>query len=358
MKVFYPPVGIAHITRDVTDLVTDRVQGCDSVQTACVMQPKANPHFGTMIVLMTTFALAERMRDRFAMPTEVVIDVLENSPSTQVIGDGERYSVCLSHSCEGGVAESELYTRPIRVLADFLSGASGLRFRVRSYAEIQAQDAFRTGMLSVLRRRDEFDPIVSPSEHQLRIRPVCGRCGIVDKTSESVVFHDGPSGPRLSASCPNCGLFDVPLADKSSIIDANSPIRTILRSHAFILQRIATRQETVIVNGSDWAGVWMQRVYFDGLALLGHCGKATPMNYFSPQVLDESGAKLSKTIYLEDGAYSHLNPAWLSATEFVRAFGEAGVMKLFGEVRSWAREPRRLFRDYSLGYFEELFEKR
>ena len=355
MQVYYPPVGIAHISHSIFDLLEDRLRKAKSLQCAFITQPKSNPHLGTVVVLMVTFAVAKHLQRIFNLQTHVLIDMLDNSPVKTFVQDGKEYSLCLSHSTIDGVPASEYNMRPIFEMADLLRKRTGIKYKVRRYKDIQNDAGFRDGMIEILRRREEFIPVVSPSEHRLRIRPICKKCGLVDKRALSVEFYDDKENPYLVAVCPNCGSFRTYLLDGNDVIDANTPVRTILRSVAFVEQFRESNTATVIVNGKDWAGVWMQRVYFDGLALFGYTGRQIPMNLFSPLILDESGAKLSKTIYLQENAYSNLEPVWVSASAFIQGFGEMGVHRLFTEVTSWVEEPRKFFRNYSVSYLQNLF---
>ncbi len=80
-----------------------------------------------------------------------------------------------------------------------------------------------------------------------------------------------------------------------------------------------------------------------------------PFNIFTPQILDGSGAKLSKTIYLAAGTYTDIPPAWTSMQAFENRFGSAGLRMLWDEVYAWARSPEKFFRNYSVRYLEYLF---
>ena len=94
----------------------------------------------------------------------------------------------------------------------------------------------------------------------------------------------------------------------------------------------------------------MQRVYFDGLHQLGCTGTQVPFNIFTPQILDDSGAKLSKTIYLTRGAYADVPPAWTSMQAFQDRFGSSGLDRLWAEISGWVRSPRKFFRNYTVRY--------
>jgi len=354
MEIVYPPVGIAHITGQIPDLIADRMTAASRVRVACAMQPKAAPHFGTGIVVMTAFALARLFQDTFARPATVLLDMLDNAPAQTTVIDGIEYSLCLSHATDSGHSTAETNTEPVRRLAGWASQRAGTGFGLRRYSEIQAQPGFRHGLAGILARPQDFEPLFSPSEHRLRVRPVCPQCGLVDKAARTVQVRQD-NGLTLLFRCGYHGSQVSRLDDLAAVIDANTPIRTVLRSLCFSHDREEHGTETVVLNGGDWAATWMQRVYFDGLNRLGCCGTQVPFNIFTPQILDDSGAKLSKTIYLTGGAYTDISPAWTSMQAFEDRFGPAGLDMLWDEVSGWVRSPERFFRNYTVRYLEYAF---
>lgn len=354
MEIVYPPTGIVHIIDQIPDLVADRMGTAAQVRVACAMQPKAAPHFGTGIVVMSAFALARLFQDTFGAKATVLLDVLDNAPAQATVINDVEYTLCLSHAQDGGQSTADKNTEPVRRLAAWASRQAGISFSLRRYSEIQAQPVFRHGLGRILSRADVFEPLFSPSEHRLRIRPVCPRCGLTDKAARTVqIRHD--DGPALLFSCGYHGTQVARLDDPAAVIDTNTPIRTVLRSLCFSHDRHEHGTETIVLNGGDWAGAWMQRVYFDGLHQLGCCGTSVPFNIFTPQILDDSGAKLSKTIYLTAGTYTDISPAWTSMQAFENRFGPAGLRMLWDEVCAWARSPEKFFRNYSVRYLEYLF---
>lgn len=353
MEIVYPPVGIAHIVERIPDLLSDRVNSAASVRIACIMQPKSEPHFGSAVVILSAFALAQLLHGKFQKNTTVLVDILDNAPGETIIINGVEYTRCLSHQIEDGRSVADWYTEPIKRLAGWASSHAQIPVETRRYAQIQAQPGFRQGLVTILSRISDFTPMFSPSEGVLRIRPICSSCGMVDKTARTVRFseYDRTLGFLCAHDGPQTALLDNP----SDIIDANAPIRTVLRSLCFHQARKGDGVETVILNGGDWAGEWMQRVYFDGLSELGCTSRMAPFNMFTPQILDRSGAKLSKTIYLSKGAYADISPAWTSITAFEDRFGGSGLTRLWEEITGWVRSPKLFFRNYSVDYFEHLF---
>jgi hypothetical protein len=354
MEIVYPPVGIVHITRQIPDLIADRTEHATAIRVAVAMQPKAAPHFGTGIVIMSAFAIAALMSEAFSLPASVLLDMLDNAPADTVVIDGIEYTTCLSHADAGdGGTLAEVNTAPVRRLAEWASRRSAVPFTLRTYTAIQAQPGFRDGLAQVLTRPCEFEPLFSPSGRRLRVRPVCSHCGMVDKTARTVTIrHVDPL--TITFTCGRDGRQDARIDDPSAVFDANTPIRTVLRSLCFARDRRVGGIETVVLNGGDWAGEWMQRVYFDGLHALGCDGTDAPFNLFTPQILDDSAAKLSKTIYLTAGRYANVDPAWTSMRAYEERFGSQGLQALWDEVTGWTQAPEKFFRNYSVRYLEHV----
>jgi hypothetical protein len=282
--------------------------------------------------------------------------MLDNAPAQTMTIGGIEYTLCLSHARDAGRSLAETNTQPVRQLAAWATEHAGIGHTFRTYTQIQAQPGFRHGLASILSRPHVFEPLFSPTEHQLRIRPVCPHCGLVDKTARTVQACQG-QGPVLIYRCGTHGQQAMRLDDPSAVIDANTPVRTVLRSLCFARDRDERSAETIVLNGGDWAGTWMQRVYFDGLHQLGVTGTQVPFNIFTPQILDDSGAKLSKTIYLTKGAYTDMPPAWTSMQAFQDRFGTRGLTMLWDEISGWVSSPARFFRNYTVGYLERVFSQ-
>lgn len=357
MKLYYPPVGIAHIITTISDLFYDRLSDSSSIQIACISQPKTAPHFGTMIVIFSAFALAQKLKIDFNLKTDVLVDSLENSPARTIEIDGTNYSLCLSHEIIGRQNLAEINLKPIIEIAKWASNKTKIDFSIRPYKKIQSQIEFRNGLRKILTNPDLFLPMLSPSEKKLRIRPICPHCGLVDKEAKTVKYDNFNYPNLISFVCPNHGIINAYIDNTDDVIDCNTPIRTILRSIGFIAEKNITGKETIIINGSDWSGAWMQRVYFDSLSTLGFNGRQIPFNIFTPQITDWSGAKLSKTIYLDKNAYADIDKAWISVPDFIDKFGDKGLDIIWGEVSSWFESPKKLFRNYSLDYIRHLFDE-
>ena len=95
-QILYPPVVIAHITKDVMDLFAPRVKDKSKVQIHYSTQMNSYPHLGTVLSLMTAFAIGKRLQMTFDMPVRLKFEVLENAPGETKIANELTYTKMLS----------------------------------------------------------------------------------------------------------------------------------------------------------------------------------------------------------------------------------------------------------------------
>ena len=109
----------------------------------------------------------------------------------------------------------------------------------------------------------------------------------------------------------------------------------------------------VKVIGSDYAGFWQEQLIWR------HLTKPMIIVY-TPLISDWSGSKVSKSLYLQEGAYDYLRQAkqeyLLSYKVFQQEQRDIGI--LWQEVEKWVDEPYRLFLGYSLQYMHMLYNQK
>ena len=66
---------------------------------------------------------------------------------------------------------------------------------------------------------------------------------------------------------------------------------------------------------------------------------------------------MSKSIYVQEGAYNDLPTYMLNYKEMHKIFENKGLDILLEETDNWLDEPYKLFRNYSVYYFMQKFEK-
>jgi len=163
-------------------------------------------------------------------------------------------------------------------------------------------------------------------------------------------FSDDES--TIEFQCPEHGPYTLNLADPQHIqrLEFNTPLRNILRVKVFARDPDAS---WIHVPGADYAGYYQEQLLWRHIA-----PEEALLIFYTPLIVDWSGAKLSKSLYVRSGAYQYLKDMDMDYLVSYKAFKEQGkdLGVIFDEVRDWVEHPYRLFRSYSVAYVDSLFK--
>ena len=111
------------------------------------------------------------------------------------------------------------------------------------------------------------------------------------------------------------------------------------------------------ITDSDYAGFYQDELLYKPAVLLGFPANELPPILYTPLVLDWSGAKLSKSLYVKEGAYSDL-PLYLINYEHLKNSKGIEALDIIHNITDhWIEKPHLLFRNYSIYYFNKEFEE-
>ena len=170
-----------------------------------------------------------------------------------------------------------------------------------------------------------------------------------------------PSGSvKLKFYCPEHGYHSVDSAEPDGVtsLEFNTPARNIVRSLAYWTDTHQSRADLqgrasvhMRVTGSDYAGAYGEQLLWRQLVLLSPSLSLslslltpTPMTIkeLTPLILDWSGSKLSKSLYVSNGVYEYLKEAgmgYLLSFEEMKKMGRR-IEVLFREVEGWLGDGR------------------
>lgn len=359
-NVFYPPVGIVHISGDIADLVSPYLGNKQSININCSAQPNSHPHLGTVTTLFTGFALAQYLGRTLDRPASVTFDQLENAPADQRVENGIEYQISLGDTKAGDRSLADVYMDSFRRIFDTLSDKTGIPYVIRPYVEFQKIPAFRRSLLAILNRSDEFAPFLSPREKVIRFRFPCPVCQWVDKSSSTVEIAEIDADHAvLTSQCFEHGEHRIEITESGGdFIDTNTPLRDVAKGVALIEEAKDENKLIAMCDGGDWAGTWLLHVFSQGISRLGYEVRDFPVRFFAPLITDWSGAKFSKSLYVESDAYQYLPQGLLNFSEFMDTYGNDGFDRLWAETQSWVSDAKKLFRNYSVDYIRLLLEGR
>lgn len=201
---------------------------------------------------------------------------------------------------------------------------------------------------------EPWGPHLSPTTGRLAIRAPCPHqeCGLADKHGVNNQYHiEG----RVVFLCPNHGEYCIDLDSPTGIecLEFNTPLRNLIRT------KIAGNdigRSWILCTGSDYAGFYQEQFTWRLLS----CPKEAPIIFYAPQILDWSGAKLSKSLYVKQDAYKYLCESerqYLLNVELLLQF-RCGLEALYKEVHEWVEKPFMLFRNYTIAYLDNQLAAR
>ena len=240
---------------------------------------------------------------------------------------------------------------------DWAAARSQVRYEFRPYSVYQSLPPVRACLRAIASRLDEFRPIVAPADGIVRVRPRCPECRLMEKSARNLAITTGDGHVYLDSHCPTHGHYreTIPTTGTTGWYDANTPIRSIQKGALLAAERDLYDACSVSIDGADWGGAWHAHVLAPALATLGIPAAEWPVSIFTPLVLDRSGGKLSKTLYIRYGPdYADLPEVFLNLDILLDQHGEHALDAIWAEITRWAAEPRRLHRAYTVDYLADL----
>ncbi|WP_218003071.1 hypothetical protein [Nocardia asiatica] len=357
--LIFAPVGIAHLTKSNTDLVRAAATGARQLRITTAAQLNGHPHVGTVVTVMCVFALAQRFATDLRLPATVVFDALDNAPAEHITIDGENYVRTVADLIDHGDLDPNDRISGFTRLLAWASARSGIRYEFRPYTVYQQLPAVRECLYRIASQRDRFAPLVAPADGIVRIRPRCPQCRLMEKSAHHLSISTGDGVVHLDSRCPLHGNYreTIDIAGTAGWFDANTPVRSAQKGFLLAAERDQYQACSISIDGSDWGGAWHAHVLAPALATLGVPAQNWPISLFTPLILDRSGGKLSKTLYVRYGkAYADLPEAFLDLDRLLDEHGDPALQALWVEVARWADEPRRLHRAYTVDYLAALLD--
>ncbi|KAI8854805.1 hypothetical protein BC829DRAFT_468334 [Chytridium lagenaria] len=308
-------------------------------------QPNNSPHVGTLVTFALAFHIANRMRklcnDR--LNVSINLDLVETAPdSTTVVPNGYQKSLRATGHMHQFINDYR------ELLSLFSERSNNVPFKETYQTDLNASPVIGAVISEILANREEIARILAPETHRLALRVACPVCGKSDKHGLQNRYTD----TTVDFFCVEHGYHAITLAKVEDLkkLEYNTPLRNLMRSLIWACEGGARH---VRVTGR------IMRGYFRNSFISRHLHEdAFPVTVYSPQIVDWAGSKVSKSLYVKEGAYNYLREQSVDYLLSYRRMKEMGkdVGVVFDEVGRWVDDPKRLFRQYSLEYMRNLFE--
>lgn len=315
-------------------------------------QPNSSPHFGTMCVFSLAFSLAKKIKEYDpTLSVSVIFEVVDTAPNKTIVINGIKYQQDLKGS-EKMLASMNDFME----ILEFLSKKNNISYDIRYQSGFNSQKEIPEVIKNIVKQKDVISPLLDPKNKKLRIRSTCPKCGLVDKEGVKTEITLN----KLISFCPEHGKYEVDLENETSKLEYNTPLRNLIRAVVYgkINTSIEYDYEIIRVTGGDYSGFYQEELLYKVASTLKYDVKDLPMIVYCPQILDWSGAKLSKSLYVKEGAYRDIPKYLLNFQELKKEFGLRGLQVISEETEMWLSEPYKLFRNYTVYYFIKKFEEK
>ena len=313
-------------------------------------QPNSSPHFGTLIVFSTAFSLAKRMKEvNSNLNVKVLFEVVDTAPSETIEINGIKYQQSLKST--GRINNN--FSDYLEILDHFKLN-DGIDYFIRYQSEFNNQKYIYPIVKNIIENKDIVSKILDPKYKNLRIRVACPHCGLADKESKMTKFIND----KIISYCPEHGEYVTDIKKECYKLEYNTPVRNLIRAIAYSMHNSDNEQNYQImrITGSDYAGFYQEELLYKPAALLNFPINQLPTILYTPLILDWSGAKLSKSLYVNKGAYSDL-PPYLINYEYLKEEKGIDALNIIHNITdNWIENPYLLFRNYSIYYFKKEFE--
>ena len=323
----------------------------DKVVISIGAQPNSSPHLGTLIVFSIAFSLAKKMKEiKPNKGISILFEVVDTAPSEIIEIDGIKYQKSLKNT--GKINNN--FSDYIEIL-EYFKNLTNINYNIRFQSDFNRQKYIYPIVSKIIKNKEVLSPILDPKYEKLRIRVACPKCGLVDKNGINTEFE----GDNIISYCPKHGKFITNIKIESHRLEYNTPIRNLVRGITYGMHNEDGEQDYQImrITGSDYAGFYQEELLYKPASIIKFPIEKLPPILYTPLILDWSGAKLSKSLYVKEGAYSDL-PTYLINYEYMKnSFGIKGLDIINNITNEWIDKPYLLFRHYSVYYFKKEFEK-
>ena len=357
MEIISPNNVLANAMLRSVDMVRPRLQATNPDRVAFCVGTQINgaPHLGTSLVQTAAFLLAKATKRTFNVDAVVRFGALDNAPY-DVRLDPEThhaYQQTYAHAL-GEEAVSDLIEKYYRGMFDSLADATGVDYEVETYTAQQADPVFRHEFLATLGYLESIRWPLAPSHGQVHLRLPCPQCGWAEKRAERThLLRTGSGGADFAAVCTDHGDYEVNVtADSGGYLDLSTLYRNLVK------ERMAARDHvtlSVMVKGGDWAfGCQPVDEAFAQLP-----GPPPPPRIFTPMVLTDTGAKLSKSLIREGKVPppSGARPWMLDVTAW-DGDTDSYVDALVWLVAKMLADPKHFYRSYTTQELDQIMTTR
>ena len=221
----------------------------------------------------------------------VVCDLWNRAKGTQEIINGIVYQKSLQDT---GLFEK--HQPDCQNIASDLAKRYEIDYRIRCEEEFMRMEGISGIVKTIIQERESLSKVLMPGGGPLTIRAACPQCGLVDKYAINNAYSK--DGMTVTFRCPIHNDFSHCIKDEIEKLQFNCQLFNLVLGRYY--EKVPFNY--IEICGSDYAGFWQEQ-------LLWRLLDQPILIVYTPLITDWSGSKLSKSLYLQEGAYEYLKQA-------------------------------------------------
>ena len=355
-NVYYPLAGMNYVIDDLAQIIENKMGNKKEIVLWLSAQVNCFPHIGTLTNFISAFALAKHFKEYYNVPVKIKVELLESVTGEEKIINGHKYYKNLDNVLtEDGKTIKDKYLPYFKEILEKLKNKDNIDYEILFFYDYQKDKIVKQSLIKVMNNYDKLKYTLDPKKGEIRLRFPCPKCGLTEKhLLNTKVLNMTNDALEMESMCPEHGKYKININDNSTDkFDMNVPLRYLVKILYLMESDRINNSLSIIVDGGDWSGMWPLRVYMEPLIKLK--SDTIPSIIYTPTILDWSGSKLSKRMYVGNNAYrEYLKEGLINYSEFYNQYGEIGFERLYNEINKWVLEPKKFIRDYTIEYIDAI----
>ena len=322
----------------------------DHIKISVGAQVNSSPHFGTLITIALSYELALQLEKKSNKKASILYEIIETVPGEESTINGLKYQKNLEAS-----GEINKYLDEYIEILNHYSKITGIEYEIRYQSEFNNSKEIYPIIKNILNHREFISSRLDPKYNNLRVRSSCPKCGLTDKHSVKNEYI----GDYIYFMCPVHGKYRVNFITETHKLEYNSPLRNLIRGIFYSTVNNSDDYDYQIlrVTGSDYAGFYQEEMRYKLASHLGYDVSKMSFIFYAPLIMDWSGAKMSKSLYVKKGAYNDIPQEFINYHLLKNIRGIESLNTILKIVETWFENPYMLFRNYTIYYFIKEFQK-
>lgn len=260
------------------------------------------------------------------------------------------------------------------VLVQSVFAALGVEveLRINRIEDLSHSPAFCSVLRRILADEDRIVAELVPEDRSLGIGcPYSmGACDFYGELTTNALGCGGKH-PSVNFGCPKHSTYPSILdrEGEAGRLHVAKPVLDLIRTLLYAEDTIQSRREVAAnpeasarfhmrIAGTG-SGFFNEQLLFRQLFFVASDEvkqSAFPVIFYAPSIIDWSGARLSKTAFA-DGAYEFMKEREMDYLLSYPMLKKKGIYltPLVEEVKEWVRQPKKLFRSYTVEYLHRIF---